>query len=505
MRRVLLLVSVLALAGCSGFKDLFTAHADEAAHAGAQHLTAERLGAMLAGGKGIQLNREAAEFVSNVWIDYSLFAQAIAARSVINDSTTAAAAMWPELAELRGSHWHDSLMARRSHFSNASADSVYGGTSVRLVQHILIPVRPNSTPEEKAPARKKAEELVAKLKQGANFGALAAANSGDPGSARDSGYLPPSPRGAFVAAFDSTAWALKPGETSGIVESPFGFHIIRRPPADAARTRLLAWLQQSAGGKLDSLYMDSLGIKAHLKVLPDAPKAMKGALDDPQGEAKSSRKIADFTGGGLTVAEFLRWVRALPPQYVGQLRSADTASLANFAKILSSNVLLLREADSARITVTPDEWKTMLERYRGQLDTLRLEMDLDAAGLSDSTVRTADRMKVANLKVEQYFDDLIAGKRRLRPLPATLGAVLRSRSDWGINQAGVSRALDLARAKQAADSAAHGKGPRPGAMPPGALPPGAMPPGMQPAPGPAPAPNGAVPDTIKKPDAAGKK
>jgi hypothetical protein len=489
MRRALLVAFALALAGCSGVKDLFTAHANEAAFAGQQHLSTDRLAAMLAGAKGVQLNRESAEFVANVWIDYSLFAQAIASRTVINDSTTAAAAMWPELAEVRGSHWHDTLMARRSHFTPASADSVYGGTSVRLVQHILIPVRPNSTPEEKAPARKKAEALVDQLRKGANFGALAAANSGDPGSARDSGYLPPSPRGAFVPSFDSVTWALKPGQTSGIVESPFGFHIIRRPPADAVRERLIAWLQQSTGTRLDSLYMDSLGVKAHLTVLPDAPKAMKGALDDPQGQATSTRKIADFNGGGLTVAEFLRWVRALPPQYVGQLRSADTASLKNFAKIISSNVLLLREADSAHIGVTPDEWKTMLERYRTQLDTLRLEMGLEGADLSDSTVRAADRMKVADLKVEQYFDDVIAGKRRLRPLPATLGPVLRSRTPWGINQAGVTRALELARAKQSADTAGRGK--RPGAAPPGA---------MQPAPGPAPVPNGAVPDTVRKPE-----
>ena len=95
--------------------------------------------------------------------------------------------------------------------------------------------RPPSQPARDEARRKAQATVLARLRAGADFGALALTESQDLGSARDSGYLPPSPRGKFVTAFDSAAWALPPGGLSGIVETPFGYHIIRRPGPEAVR------------------------------------------------------------------------------------------------------------------------------------------------------------------------------------------------------------------------------------------------------------------------------
>src|SRR6266850_504098 len=117
MRRLVVSSSLLLAAGltaCDGFRDLFSAHADVAAEAGGQRLSPERLGQIMNSGKGIRPSREAANFVSNVWVDYTLFGQAVADGKLPLDSASIAKAVWPELAELRGSHWHDTLMARRS-------------------------------------------------------------------------------------------------------------------------------------------------------------------------------------------------------------------------------------------------------------------------------------------------------------------------------------------------------------------------------------------------------
>src|SRR5690606_39981121 len=93
------------------------------------------------------------------------------------------------------------------------------------------------TPADRQAARTRAEGLLAQARRGgtAEFGALAVANSGDPGSARDSGFLPPSARGAFVVAFDSAGWALAPGGLNDIVKTPYGYHLIRRPSVEDAR------------------------------------------------------------------------------------------------------------------------------------------------------------------------------------------------------------------------------------------------------------------------------
>jgi hypothetical protein len=474
MRRfvpILALVCLAALTGCDHFRDLFTAHADVAAQAGDQQLTPQRLGDIMSGGKGIRPNREAANFVSNIWVDYSLFAQAVASGKLPVDSASIAKAVWPELAELRGSHWHDSLMARRSTIGPNAADSAYQGNEVRVLQHILYRVPPSAVPEVRNAARKKAEGTLARIKRGADFGQLASQLSEDPGSKQDRGFLPPSPKGRFVPAFDSAGWTLAPGAVSGVVETPFGYHIIKRPSRDAVRARLQTYLVQSAGARLDSIYMDSLALQNQIKVAKDAPSAMRAANEDPEEARNSQKQLTTFKGGALTVSEFLRWIRALPPQYAAQLRQADDSMLSQFARVLSQNVLLLRQADSAKIQVTPEEWKSMADNYRSQLDTLRTEMGLDTASLWDTTAAAADRNRVAAMKVDQYFDGLIAGKSRLRPLPSALASVLRDQSTYHLYDAGINRAVEFAEAeRRKSDSAKAKTGP------------------VQPAPGPAPVP-----------------
>ncbi len=485
----LLVLFAAILSGCDGARNLFSAHADVAAEAGGQKLTAERLAQILGSGKGIKPSHETATFISNIWVDYALFAQAAAEDKLPSDSAGIAQVVWPEMAELRGSHWHDTLMARRSNISPGAADSVYNANEVRLLQHILFRVEPNAVPEVRNAARRKASNALARVKGGSDFGTLASQLSEDPGSKADLGFLPPSPKGKFVTAFDSAGWTLAPGGVSGVVETPFGYHIIKRPTQDAARERITAYLAQSAGMRLDSIYMDSLAKTQEIKVARGAASAMRKAGEDPDAARRSKKTLVTFKGGELTVGEFMRWVQALPPQYIAQLKQADDSMLTQFAKILTQNVLLLRQADSAGINVTPEEWKGLQARYRSQLDTLRADMGLDNASLTDSSAKGTDRSKVAAMKLDQYFDELVGGKTRLRPIPSALATVLRERSSYRVYDAGLNRAVELAQATaRQADSARAGTGamqPAPGPAPiPGVGPaPGAANPGAAPSPG----------------------
>lgn len=92
--------------------------------------------------------------------------------------------------------------------------------------HILITVDAKASDADKKKAKEKADALLKQVKAGADFATLAKDNSGCPSSKQggDLGYFG---KGQMVKPFEETAFAMKPGEVSGVVETQFGYHIIK--------------------------------------------------------------------------------------------------------------------------------------------------------------------------------------------------------------------------------------------------------------------------------------
>ncbi|MBQ7509511.1 MAG: peptidylprolyl isomerase [Prevotella sp.] len=115
----------------------------------------------------------------------------------------------------------------------AEARKIYDQTVERigpdgLIQtaHILIRANQQAPQEEWDAAKVRIDSIYKALKDGADFSELAKKVSQDPGSARQGGLLPFVQHGQFVKEYEDAAFALQPGEMSGIVQSPFGYHII---------------------------------------------------------------------------------------------------------------------------------------------------------------------------------------------------------------------------------------------------------------------------------------
>jgi peptidyl-prolyl cis-trans isomerase C len=140
--------------------------------------------------------------------------------------------------------------------------------------HILIKVDPGADEAKKAEARTKIESLQAKLKNGEDFGALAKEYSEGPSGPKggDLGFFG---RGQMVKPFEETAFSMKPGQVSGMVETRFGYHLImvteRTPEStlsyEEVKDRLEQYLKQQKAQEEIAAYVETLKSKAKIERL----------------------------------------------------------------------------------------------------------------------------------------------------------------------------------------------------------------------------------------------
>ncbi len=122
----------------------------------------------------------------------------------------------------------DPLTAKEVESAYEQRRGQYEVKEQRQASHILIAVKQGANDAEKAKARAKAEDLLAQAKKApASFADLARKNSDDPGSAERGGDVGLFSRGLIAKAFEDAAFAMKPGEFGGPVETEFGYHVIR--------------------------------------------------------------------------------------------------------------------------------------------------------------------------------------------------------------------------------------------------------------------------------------
>jgi len=117
--------------------------------------------------------------------------------------------------------------------------------------HILIKVGENATPEEKQKAREKVEALRARALSGEDFAKLAKENSED-GSASNGGDLGSFGRGQMVKSFEDAAFSLEKGQISSVIETQFGYHVIK--VSDKTPAHILAY--EDVSGDIEKFLMN---------------------------------------------------------------------------------------------------------------------------------------------------------------------------------------------------------------------------------------------------------
>jgi len=158
-------------------------------------------------------------------------------------------------------------------FYEKNPDKFKQPESVRA-SHILIPVPQGGDDATKKVAKGKAQSLLKQVQSGGDFAKLARENSSD-GSAQQGGDLGFFTHGQMVAPFDQAAFALKPGEVSGVVETQFGFHIIKvtekKDPSTVALDQVTDRVREFLAGQRKEerrqAFINGLKGKAKIEVL----------------------------------------------------------------------------------------------------------------------------------------------------------------------------------------------------------------------------------------------
>ena len=463
MRRSGLVLVVLVLAGCTALRDAFSAHPEAAGTAAGQTLTVERLADLVGHARRIPLRADVLTSVAAAYLDYVVFVVDLARGRDLEDSALVLVAEWPSVSQIRWERFHEALVSARVKVTPAQADSAYRAGTVRLFQHILIRVPPNAAPPQQEKQRKQAEGLrrQAVAGHGANFAQLAQRYSDDPGSKARGGYLPATGRGQFVPAFDSAAWKLEPGAMSDVVRSPFGYHIIRRPPLAEVHDSFQAQLVNGRTLHFDSLYLDSLAQERRLEIASSAPALVRQAIPQIVAARDDNRKLATYRGGVFRVKDLSRWLLALDPNDVRGITVASDAQLTQFVRILAQRDMLLRQVDSAGAALNADDWRQIRAEYDSALKLLESQIGVSRQLLKDSAAGDTARVRLALGRLDAYLDRAFKdGKAQLFPVPPFLAGALRQGEPWSLNEAGITRALERAQAIRAtADSGASPGGP----------------------------------------------
>jgi hypothetical protein len=455
MKRNIALAAVAAftLSACSGLKDALNAHTEWVARAGSAELTVTQL-ANLLGKSRAPIRKEIAKSIASVWVDYQLLGVAAAHGDSLSDPKLIDEAMWPAIANLKAKKWYDVVSKGWGVEDTAAARRQWEGGQILAADHILL-LTQGMNDAQKAEVKKKADALRAKVTP-ANFADTAKKYSQDQQSAKQGGSLGIFPKGSMVPEFEKALVALKPGEISPVIQTQYGYHIIRRPTYDQVKSQLVAASKGRSVAVAESTYLAKLEQNGKIEVKKDAPTVVRALGNDPDAYRRDNTVLATSTAGKFTTARLVGWLETLPPQarVLDQIKQSPDSLLVQLVRNFVKNELVLKQADSAKVQIDPAELAQLHASFTNAVRSAWAQLGVIPASLADSAKSEGDREKLAAKRIDSYFTRMVQEQAPFVAVPTPLSNILREKYKYSFNDAGFDRAVqEASKIRSSADSA----------------------------------------------------
>ncbi|HYN82502.1 MAG TPA: peptidylprolyl isomerase [Gemmatimonadaceae bacterium] len=442
----------ILLAGCDSLRDAMSTHPSVVAKAAGAELSVTELAALI-GNSQAPLRKDVAQAVTDAWVNYQLVGKAAANSDSLRDPKLIDKAMWAPIANVKASKWYQLVSKSWRAPDSSEAEGFYNNGRVLAANHILLLTQglPDSA---KATARKRIDALRAQASP-ANFADLARRNSQDPGSKDKGGSLGTFARGAMVAPFEQALLALKPGEISPVVETQYGYHIIRRPLYSEVRPEVVQASQSVGLQAAESTYLATLEQTADLKMKPGIAPTVRAVVDDPEAHKTDKTVLATSDIGEFRASDLSRWMTTIPPQAGIQQRvkSAPDSAIPNFVKNFIRNELVVHAADSAKLGPDSTEMAQIRTSFANALRGAWTALGVSPKDLAAAKSKS-DREKLANQRAQAYIRNLMTQKAQYVDVTEPVQSALREKYGYDINSEAMGRALiEASQIRLKADSA----------------------------------------------------
>ena len=351
LRFFLLLLVLAPAAACGAFKDAMTAHSDLVARAGSQQLTVNELAELLADSRA-PLRPDVARTITQIWVNYHLLGQAGARGDSLGTPQDAERGMWSALEQVRLQKMYEAYVSALPPPDATSYEEAFNRGDLLAAAHILLAKRPETLGLNNDSIRREADR-IAETVTSATFARVARDRSDDPGSKDRGGDYGVFPPGQMVEEFDQGILSVPPGSITKVVETQFGYHIIRRSTYAEVRDQFVEAYEGLRAQQAESTFFASAEEGANVQVRRGAAKLVKAIAEDVDGYRNDRAVIATSRRGNLTAARLADWMAAFPPQSQvrAQVMEAPDSLIPLFVTNVMRNELLLKRADSIGLTL----------------------------------------------------------------------------------------------------------------------------------------------------------